>query len=80
MQHEVIFKNDTITLSKGVDGFWLYDKSRGMNLSMRATTEQEAFIQALTYYQKRLKEVESMYRSLEVKINNISEIINEVEL
>lgn len=26
---------ETLTLSECSDGFWLYDKTRGMNLSMR---------------------------------------------
>lgn len=28
----------TLTLSECSDGFWLYDETRGMNLSMRART------------------------------------------
>ena len=48
---------DTLTLSECHDGFWLYDKTRGMNLSMRAKTPTDAFVKALTYYQRRLSEV-----------------------
>ena len=56
----LVFKNDTINLSKHPtkEEFWLYDYTRGMNLSMRAKSEQQAFIEALTYYQKRLTAVE----------------------
>ena len=56
---------DTISLTEAKDGFWLYDKTRGMNLAMRAKTEQAAFIEALTYYQKRTKEVEDNLASLQ---------------
>lgn len=31
-----IILTDTLTISECTDGFWLYDKTRGMNLSMRA--------------------------------------------
>ncbi len=60
MGYTRVFKNDTITLSKvvGKEEYWLYDTTRGMNLSMRAKTEQAAFIEALMYYQKRLSKVE----------------------
>ena len=50
-------------------GFWLYDETRGMHLSMRAKTDTDAFTEALTYYQKRLAEVETSYRSLTSKVD-----------
>jgi hypothetical protein len=75
-QYTIILKTDNITLSKGIDGFWLYDKSRGMNLAMRGKTEQEAFISALNYYQKRLTKVEIEFKNLENKVNNF---INSLE-
>ena len=56
--------NDTLTLSECRDGFWLYDKTRGMNLSMRAKTQTDAFVEALTYYQSRASKVETEYRTL----------------
>ena len=56
--------NYTLTLSERHDGFWLYDKTRGMNLSMRAKTQTDAFVEALTYYQSRMSEVETEYRTL----------------
>ena len=55
---------DTLTLSECHDGFWLYDNTRGMNLSMRAKTPTDAFVEALTYYQRRLSEVETTHRNL----------------
>lgn len=75
-KYTIILKTDNITLSKGKDGFWLYDKSRGMNLAMRGKTEQEAFISALNYYQKRLTKVEIEFKNLENKVNNF---INSLE-
>jgi hypothetical protein len=51
---------DSVTLSLcgytfgGSEGYWLYDKTRGMNLAMRAETPTEAFVEALHYYQERL--------------------------
>jgi hypothetical protein len=71
-----IIKLDSETLSLcefksgGSKGFWLYDKTRGMNLSMRAETETEAFVEALHYYQERLKEVEGAYYSLKTRVDD----------
>lgn len=79
MAHTTIFKNETITLSKHVDkeDYWLYDKTRGMNLAMNAKTEQEAFVLALTYYQKRLKAVEKDFRLLRDRVNTFIEDVSE---
>jgi len=51
-----------LTVVKG--RYWLYDKTRGMNLAMRAATEQEAFVKALTYYQDHLQQVEGELKAL----------------
>jgi hypothetical protein len=51
-----------------MDGFWLYDKTRGMNLSMRAKTKDDAFFGALKYYQRRLQEVEAAHKDLAAKV------------
>lgn len=59
----------TLTLSECTDGFWLYDKTRGMNLSMRAKTPQDAFVECITYYQHRLTEVETAHRELAAKVD-----------
>lgn len=60
---------DTLNLAECHDGFWLYDKTRGMNLSMRAKTSTDAFVEALTYYQRRLTEVEQNYKSIQAKVD-----------
>ena len=69
--HTLIFKTENLTLSEGAktntrnaQGFYLYDQSRGMHLSMRAKTERAALVEALEYYQKRLTEVEATYKNL----------------
>lgn len=59
----------TLDLTELTDGFWLYDSTRGMNLAMRAKTRDEAFVSALTYYQKRLAKVEKEYKDLSEKVN-----------
>lgn len=66
---DLIIKTDTIQLSSGRDGYWLYDYKRGMNLAMRAKTEHEAFIKALEYYQIRLERELNKNKQLENKIN-----------
>ena len=60
---------ENLTLSECTDGFWLYDGTRGMNLSMRAKTSTEALVEALEYYQDRLKQVEIDYRLLRGKVD-----------
>ena len=55
--------------SGGNKGFWLYDKTRGMNLSMRAKSETDAFVEALHYYQNRLIKVERGYASLRIEVD-----------
>ncbi len=60
---------ETLSLAECSDGFWLYDETRGMNLSMRAKTERAAFVEALEYYQKRLGEVEQAHKKLTEQVN-----------
>ena len=62
--------SDTLQLSECHDGFWLYDKTRGMNLSMQAHTPTDAFVQALTYYQRRLVEIEQAHITLHQKVDH----------
>ena len=69
LKHTVIFKNENLTLTHNeIEGFWIYDKSQGMNIALSAKTEQEAFIMALSYYQKRLTKVESELKTLQNKV------------
>lgn len=65
-----IFKLDTLSLTECSDGFYLYDNVVGMNISMRAKTEQDACIEALLYYQKRLAEVKENHKSLDNKVQS----------
>lgn len=60
---------ESIVLTECNDGFWLYDKTRGMNLSMHVESKDVAFIEALTYYQKRLSENEIALSILKNKVN-----------
>jgi len=65
-----IFKIDTLSLHECKDGYFLYDYVIGMNISMRAKTEQDAYIEALLYYQKKLKEVKNDYKLLNDKVES----------
>jgi hypothetical protein len=60
--------SETLTLSECHDGWWLYDKTRGYNVSMRAKTKDDAFVEALTHYQERLKSTEEYQSSLRDKV------------
>ena len=66
----IIKLTDTLTISEYKNGYWLYDKTRGMNLSMRAKTEQDAYVDAITYYQKRCVEIEGKKKKLYDSVNN----------
>lgn len=75
-----IFKTDTLSLCECNDGFYLYDTVVGMNIGMRAKTEQDAYIEALMYYQRRLQEVKADYKDLNTKIESfVSQFIKEDE-
>lgn len=63
-----VIKTETFTITHCRDGYWLYDKTRGMNLSMRAESVEAAFTEALLYFQRRLQFVEQQHRSLESKV------------
>lgn len=69
---------NTFTISEHKDGWWLYDKTRGMNLAMKAKSKDEAFTEAIKYYQKRLTQIESEYKVLAEKVDNfVSQFIND---
>ena len=50
--------SDTLSLSEYKDpkngsfGFWLWDKTVGMNLAMGAKTREEAILEALAFHQR----------------------------
>lgn len=68
---------DTLTITECKDGYWLYDETRGMNLSMRAKTEQDAYVKAITYYQKRCAEIEQKKKKLYDSVNNFIESLSD---
>lgn len=69
----------TITISQCTDGFWLYDSSRGMNLSMKAESSEAALLEAIGYYQRRLSDIESSYNSLKSRVESFVESVRDDE-
>ena len=67
-QNVHVVKAETFTITQCRDGYWLYDKTRGMNIAMRAESVEAAFTEALLYFQRRLREVEQAHCSLKVKV------------
>ena len=65
-----IFKIDTLSLHECTDGYFLYDNVVGMNISMRAKTEQDAYIEALLWYQKSLFNAKLEYKKLNDKVES----------
>jgi hypothetical protein len=73
-----VFKIDTLSLHECTDGYYLYDYVIGMNIGMRAKTEQDAYIEALLYYQRKLTEVKKDYKTLNNKVESfVSQFIED---
>lgn len=66
ISHTVL--SPTLDLSECADGFWLYDKTQGINLSMKAKSSTAALVEALAYYQRRLTQVERKYHYMSGKV------------
>ena len=61
--------SDTLELTECNNGWWLYDETRSMNIAMKATTKDDAFVEALTYYQESMVELLLKYRDLKKKVD-----------
>ena len=71
MSYKSIFKTDTFNICKHnlKEEYWLYDEIQGYNIVMQAKSKDEAFSEAIHYYQKR-------YKSLKEDSNRINNEIN----
>lgn len=65
-----VFKIDTLSLHECTDGYYLYDYVICVNISMRAKTEQDAYIEALLYYQNKLSKLKTDYDNMHQKVEN----------
>lgn len=72
-----IFQTKTLQLNTHNNDFWLYDKVLEMNLAMRAKTEREAFVEALEYYQQRLKETEEKLGCLTDRVSSFVQMVHD---
>ena len=61
--------SETLYISQCSDGYWLWDKTRQMNLSVKAKSKEDTFVEALHYYQRRLTEVEQKHSILEKQVD-----------
>ncbi len=61
--------SETLLMSECTDGFWLWDKTRQMNVAVKSKTPTHAFIEALTYYQSRLTRVEKDHSELSARVD-----------
>lgn len=73
---EVKLRTPTLTLSQLTDGWWLWDATRQMNLSMHAPSPEEAFIETISYYQRRLTQVEEELKTLKLKVEAFVEEVH----
>ena len=67
ISHEIL--SGSVAITECADGWWLYDKTQGMNLAMRAESRDQALMQAIGYYQRRLSEVETAHRCLSGRVD-----------
>lgn len=51
-------------------GWWLYDKTFGSNLAMKAKSKEDALIEALTHYNEYFKRERAALSSLQSKVNS----------
>lgn len=51
-------------------GYWIYDKTRGMNLAMGIPNKDDAFIEVIHYYQRMLAETECSLADLQDKVDS----------
>lgn len=61
--------SDTLSLSECTDGFWLWDKTRQMNLAVKSKSDTAALVEALTYYQQRFTNIEREHAILQEKVS-----------
>ncbi len=66
-------KKGSISLTEVKGKYWLYDDVLGMNLAMKKETEKEALIEALSYYQNRLQEIQASYFGLKSRVESFME-------
>lgn len=72
--------SNTLKIVEYNDGFWLWDETQKMNLALRAKTDTEALVKAITYYQNRLCKIEQDYKNLSIKVDSfISQFVDEEE-
>ena len=68
--------SDTLTLIERKDGYWIHDKIQGINVALRAKTERDAFVMALSFYQKyyylNKQKNESIYKKVNSFIEDLS--------
>ena len=64
-----------LEITQQKNGFWLWDNTRKMNLSMRAPTREAAMLEAIVYYQNRLMEVEKELREITGHVNTFVESV-----
>lgn len=66
----------TLMLRQYTDGWWLWDRTREMNLSMKAPSAQAAFVDCISYYQRRLTDVEQELLTLKLKVDAFIEEVH----
>lgn len=71
MSYKLIFKTDTFNICKHKlkEEYWFYDNIQGYNIVMGAKSKDEAFSEAICYYQKRFISLKEDSKRINNEIN-----------
>lgn len=61
------------------EGFWLYDKDAGCNLTMGAPSEIEALVEAVQYWKKRAMKSEKVHNELRTYVDQFVQLVSPLE-
>lgn len=70
-----VFRLDTLVMHECTDGYYLYDKVAGINISMGAKAERDAFIAGILHYQKYHTKLSQEYKELCNKVDSVLSIL-----
>jgi len=65
-----VFKTDTLTLTECTDGYYLWDKVAGFNITIHAKSEQQALIEGIEYYQRYHSKLQKEHKELSNKVDS----------
>lgn len=65
-----VFKTETLTLTECRDGYYLWDKVAGFNITIQAKSEQQALIEGIECYQRYYSKLQKEHKELSNKVDS----------